>query len=460
MEIHVCPHKINPVLSSTLVKCSVFGEMKLYHTEALTYLLLCIQPSGKKIDDFRHLGGETFKRLHKEFISVQKKLIIYMNHLFEALAEAAEKKQYVTAFMEGWYLAEYRFQKYLRTPSQLDYLVEYSYSIYGECIKSAKTISDAVCIARDLCNEPPNKLTPASYAQKITEIFKETEVVVDIMDVTDLAKHGLEAVSMVGKGSVNPPKMVVLTLKKVETKHVALVGKGVTFDSGGVNVKTGTGLWEMKMDMGGSAAVVGAMKLLADLNRGVYVTAVIPLVENLAGTNAYLPADVIPFSNGIHVEVGNTDAEGRLILADSMLYAQALGVETIVDIATLTGSIGQALGLKTAGIFSNQEADLWEYKEMGEEAGDHVWPMPLLNDYKTYLQSDCADLNNMSSSKYGGSITAAVFLSHFIQKNTKWIHIDMANTVRPWKQHGYYVKGASGFGVRLLTKLVEKEFEK
>ncbi len=170
-----------------------------------------------------------------------------------------------------------------------------------------------------------------------------------------------------------------------------------------------------------------------------------------------MPADIISYSNGLYVEVGNTDAEGRLVLADGMLYAQALGAETVIDIATLTGAIGQALGLKAAGVFSNQEEDLWKYKQLGEQTGDYVWPMPVIKEYQEYMKSDYADLNNMSSSDFGGAITAAIFLSNFVEPKTKWVHIDMANTVRPWKQYGYHVAGASGFGVRLLTEMVCEE---
>ncbi|RFA36586.1 hypothetical protein CAI16_04145 [Virgibacillus dokdonensis] len=461
MEIYVCPLEPSQLFKHSFVEKASFGEMKLFYTETTIYLLVCICPVSKNMEDIRHLGGEIRKKIDKEFLSLT--VTINFNGLFKGWEHATEESDiasYVTAFMEGWYLAGYRFQYYKRNRLEMDYVLEYNYSSYSAYVALAKTKSDAVCLARDLCNEPPSKLTPEAYASKIVEIFRDTDVDVAILDTVDLTKHGLEAIKTVGKGSVHPPKMVVLTLKNTVGKHVALVGKGVTFDAGGVNVKTGTGLWEMKMDMGGSAAVVGAMKLLSDLNSSVYVTAVIPLVENVVGKNAYLPADVISYANGMHVEVGNTDAEGRLILADGILYAQDVGAETIIDIATLTGSIGQALGLKTAGVFTNNEKDLWTYREIGEETGDHVWPMPLIEDYKAYLHSDYADLNNRSASKYGGSITAAIFLQQFIKQHMKWLHIDMANTVRPWKVYGYHVEGATGFGVRLLTKLVEKEFER
>src|SRR5699024_9714232 len=287
-------------------------------------------------------------------------------------------------------------------------------------------------------------------------VFEDTKVDVKIINEADLQAEGFIATEIVGKGSANETKLAILNYKNSSNDPIGLVGKGVTFDSGGTNVKTMSDIGEMKMDMGGSAAVVGALKLISDLNLQTSIIAVIPLVTNLSDGASFLPSDIITYANNFHVEVGNTDAEGRLVLADGLLYTQAKGAKTVIDIATLTGTIGQALGLKMAGIFSNKEEDLWRYKEIGEQTGDHVWPMPLVDDYKTYIKSDSADLNNMSSNPFGGAITAAVFLKQFIEEDHHWIHIDMANTVRHWKKDGYYTEGAAGFGVRLLTELVKE----
>lgn len=453
MKLSMYSMSTNEIESKQIEKDACFGTKKIVEKETGLYFLISTNTTNQSTEDIRHLGGEARSYIRNEFPG--EALTIDMQPFF---AEAAAiSSEFLPAFMEGWYLASYSFSKYQGSKRPADPILLYDLDKYEAVVKTAQTRSQAVNIARDLCNEPANKLTPAIYADKLQEIFKDTNVNVEILQGKDLDQHGLEAIKTVGKGSINPPRMAVLTLKNSDEKHVALVGKGVTFDSGGVNVKTGKGIWEMKMDMGGSAAVVGAMKLLADLASPVHVTAVIPLVENLAGTNAYLPADIISYSNGLHVEVGNTDAEGRLVLADGMLYAQALGAETVIDIATLTGAIGQALGLKAAGVFSNQEEDLWKYKQLGEQTGDYVWPMPVIKEYQEYMKSDYADLNNMSSSDFGGAITAAIFLSNFVEPKTKWVHIDMANTVRPWKQYGYHVAGASGFGVRLLTEMVCEE---
>lgn len=455
MEIVVTPMVAENTGDFSSANNTELGDMRLMQKDGAVYLFINIAKPVFQMEDLRILGGEV-----RKYVVSQKfgTVTLQLNPIFEALRELPLEKA-VQFFMEGWFLASYSFDTYKRIERQAEFTLRYDFSLYKNQLQEAKVQSNAVNIARDLCNEPANKLTPQRYAEKITEIFQYTNVAVEIFEAEDLTRHGLEAIKMVGKGSVNPPKMAVLTLKNSDTTHVGLVGKGVTFDSGGINTKTGKGIWEMKMDMGGSAAVVGAMKLLADLDSPVHVTAVIPLVENLAGTNAYLPSDVIRYKNGLHVEVGNTDAEGRLVLADGMLYVQSIGATTVIDVATLTGAIGQALGLKTAGIFSNREEDLWAYKELGEQTGDDVWPMPLIKDYQDYMKSDYADLNNMSSSNFGGAITAAIFLSNFVEKDIKWVHIDMANTVRPWKQYGYHVKGATGFGVRLLKEIVCREGE-
>lgn len=435
--------------------CISFGHTLLFQKNKSMYLNVGVKKEHLVIEDLRYLGGKVRKEILP--LSIDNVLLDFPTLISQC--NGFSEQEVVTAFIEGWYLAGYQFLTYKQKERKREAILQIENDTYKKYASNALVRANAVNLARDLCNEPANKLTPAVYAAKLKEIFLNTKVEVDIIETDNLMEQGFEAIATVGKGSSHPPKLAVLTLKNSEKKHIALVGKGVTFDSGGTNVKSGNDIGEMKMDMGGSAAVVGAMKLLSDLGTPIHVTAILPLVENVSGGNAYLPSDVITYKNGITVEVGNTDAEGRLVLADGLLHAQALGAETIIDIATLTGTIGQALGLKVAGIFSNSEEDLWTYKKLGEQSGDYVWPMPVIEDYQYYLESNCADINNMSSSKFGGAITAALFLKNFIQDGRKWIHVDMANTVSPWKAEGYYVPGASGFGVRLLTELVKKEVE-
>ena len=452
VEVTIKPLQDRKYLPSYVNERTIdFGNKQLVQQDKQLNLFTGMGKKGITIEDVRYLGGNIRKEIDRyDFVTVN----IDFNQLAGPCTELS-KGEVVTSFIEGWHLAGYQFLKYKQAERKVEPQLSWEGEELADLVEKGVIRANAVNVARDLCNEPANKLTPTIYAKRLVELFEQTSVEVTIIDTENLRQHGFEATAIVGKGSSNPAKVAILTYKNSPDAPTALVGKGVTFDSGGTNVKTGHDIGEMKMDMGGSAAVVGAVKMLSDLQAAVHVVAVIPLVTNVAGANAFLPSDVITYRNGLTVEVGNTDAEGRLILADGILYAKSIGANKIIDIATLTGTIGQALGLKVAGIFTNNEQSMWKYKQLGERTGDYVWPMPLINDYYHYLKSNTADINNMSSSMFGGAITAALFLQKFIDADIEWIHIDMANTVRPWKEEGYYVAGASGFGVRLLNEIVK-----
>src|SRR5699024_10694570 len=243
-------------------------------------------------------------------------------------------KERTLAFLEGWHMATYQFNTYKKEPTDLPQLnLTLNIDQFELLDKQAKNKDNAVHFTRDLCNEPSNHLTPAMYAEKLKKVFENTDVQVEIIEGLTLSESEFAGIHAVAKGSVHAPKLVVLTLNRNEvTEPIALVGKGVTFDSGGVNVKTARDISNMKMDMGGSAAVAGTMKLLAHSTDDINVTAILPLVQNLSDGNAMLPSDVITYQNGLTVEVGNTDAEGRLILADGILHAKKLGITKIIDI--------------------------------------------------------------------------------------------------------------------------------
>src|SRR5699024_3648854 len=235
----------------------------------------------------------------------------------------------------------------------------------------------------------------------------------------------MNGVLAVARGSDYAPAFVELTYCTDPSKpRVALVGKGVTFDTGGISLKGGRNISDMRMDMGGAAAVAGAMQLLVQSEAQVNVVALIPMVENMPDSKSLLPGEVIHYKNDCTVQVGNTDAEGRLILADGLISAGELGAEYVVDIATLTGAIANALGSKLAGVFGDEELAL-KMKQLGDENGDHNWPMPLVDAYENYLNSDYADFNNISSKGEAGSITAALFLRRFVPESSKWLHVDM-----------------------------------
>lgn len=428
-----------------------FGDVFFDYINGVMYGY--ISSGDQETDFWRKLGGKIGKNIM--YYDLQNTYID-----FKTLSEYIPEEENIeksSLIFEGVNLSFYRFDHYKKNQAKKRYEVKHDEE-YKSAFEYVKKQVDAVNVAKDLCNEPANYLTPALYSRKLLKLFEFRNVEIEIMNENELKDNNMEAILTVGKGSHNGPRLAVIKVQTDQTKPLtALVGKGVTFDSGGINVKTSADIGEMKMDMGGSAAVIGALLNIVDNDIEANIIAVIPMVENLSGSNAYLPSTVIKYANEMHVEVGNTDAEGRLVLADGILYAVRHGAENIIDIATLTGSVGTALGLKYAGIYSNDESFVLKSAvEIGRETGDYVWPMPLAKEYDYYLKSDTADFNNMSSSPFGGSITAAVFLNKFIDHHIKWIHIDMANTVRPWKIEDHQSEGAAGYGVKLLSGLVKE----
>lgn len=422
-----------------------FGEMFQCYNELADSIYVCYAQPEKQDDklEWEKLGNTCYTFVEKNHITSVE------------INENNCEKINMPDFLEGFYKADYKFDRYLSDTNRKEVHLKLPRKFKDTSI-DAKKIAAAVHVARDICNEPANKLYPASFAEYLHQLFNQTDVEVEIIPSKDLNEKEFYAVETVGKGSEYEPCIAVLTLKNSDENPVALVGKGITFDSGGVNVKTGNAIAEMKMDLGGAAAVTGAMKLLADRDITCHVKAILPMAVNVSGSSAYLPSDVIQFRDGTTVEIGNTDAEGRLVIADAILYAQSLGMNRIIDIATLTGNVGQALGLKTAAIFSNDISLSDKLYKYGQKSGDSVWPMPLEKEYKQYLNSQVADISNMSSHPFAGSITAALFIEHFVKENTKWLHIDMANTSKVFQDAAL---GASGFGTKLLYELVVQRKE-
>ncbi|MFO1442439.1 leucyl aminopeptidase family protein [Bacillus sp. Bva_UNVM-123] len=357
----------------------------------------------------------------------------------------------VTAFVEGWHLGAYKFLTYKSKKSafrtELQVLGEGDVKPF---IKMGKIRAEATAFSRDLMNEVPNVLNPETFPTVLQEEFAHTNVKVHVFSKEKLEEMEMNGVLTVGRGSKYKPSFVELIYSGDSSKPlVALVGKGVTFDTGGISLKSGMDLSTMRMDMGGAAAVAGAMKLLAAAQAKVNVIALIPIVENSPDNTSVLPSEIIRYKNGHTVQVGNTDAEGRLILADALIRAGDLKAQYVVDIATLTGAIVNALGSKIAGVFGDEQLSS-EMKRIGKENGDFIWPMPLVDEYETYLNSDYADFNNISSRGEAGSITAGLFLRRFVPKSCRWLHVDMAGVMQS-PETGYYPKSATGFGARLLA---------
>src|SRR5690625_3235188 len=376
---------------------------------------------------------------------------IYVNEQkLQTFFEKLDGRKVVTAFVEGWQLGAYQFDTYKTNKTKAAKLTFINEAAVKKEVTEGNIRAAATAFSRDLMNEIPSTLNPETFPTILQEEFAETDVDVIVHDKAALEKMEMNGLLAVNRGSKYDPAFIELHYEGDASKPlVALVGKGVTFDTGGISLKSGRDLSDMRMDMGGAAAVAGAVKLLAEANADVNVVGLIQTVENMPDKHSILPGDVITYKNGKTVQVGNTDAEGRLILADGLIRAGELQAKYIVDIATLTGAIAVALGPKMGGVFG-EEALMTEMKQVSEESGDFVWPMPLIEDYDATLKSDYADFKNISNQGEGGSITAALFLRRFVPEESKWLHIDMAGVMES-KAAGYYGNSATGFGARLLA---------
>lgn len=330
--------------------------------------------------------------------------------------------------------------------------------------RDLNVIAEGVYFARDLVSQPPNILYPESYAEECIKLEKKSKLKVSVLTVKDMQKLGMGALLGVGQGSIRESRLVVLEWsghpKGKKEAPVAFVGKGVTFDSGGISIKPSTGMADMKYDMAGSAAVVGVMKVLAERKAKVNAIGVIGLVENMPDGNAQKPADVVTSMSGQTIEIDNTDAEGRLVLADALWYTQdKYKPKFMVNLATLTGAMVVALGEGGyAGLFSNDDKLAQQITEVGEEVNEKNWRFPLHEFFDKQINSEIADVRNTGTGRGAGSITAAQFLQRFVNK-CKWAHLDIAGMA--WDKNGNDVtpKGATGYGVRLLNQLVMKYYE-
>ena len=376
---------------------------------------------------------------------------IYVNEQkLQTFFEKLDGRKVVTAFVEGWQLGAYQFDTYKTNKTKAAKLTFINEAAVKKEVTEGNIRAAATAFSRDLMNEIPSTLNPETFPTILQEEFAETDVDVIVHDKAALEKMEMNGLLAVNRGSKYDPAFIELHYEGDASKPlVALVGKGVTFDTGGISLKSGRDLSDMRMDMGGAAAVAGAVKLLAEANADVNVVGLIQTVENMPDKHSILPGDIITYKNGKTVQVGNTDAEGRLILADGLIRAGELNATYIVDIATLTGAIARALGPKMGGIFGEEDL-MAEMKQVGEESGDFVWPMPLVEAYDETLKSDYADFKNISNQGEGGAITAALFLRRFVPENAKWLHVDMAGVMES-KQSGYYGNTATGFGARLLA---------
>jgi leucyl aminopeptidase len=325
-------------------------------------------------------------------------------------------------------------------------------------ITRANQICQGVFLARQLVAAPANSVTPVTMAEIAAQIASEHNLQLEILEKEECQKLGMGAFLGVAQASDLPPKFIHLTYKPEGTpkRKLAIVGKGLTFDSGGLNIKgSGSGIETMKIDMGGGAATLGAAKVIGQIKPDVEVHFISAVTENMISGHAMHPGDILTASNGKTIEVNNTDAEGRLTLADALVFAEKLGVDAIVDLATLTGACVIALGDDIAGLFSPDDALASELEKAAETAGEKIWRLPMEEKYFEGLKSGIADMKN-TGPRPGGSITAALFLKQFV-KETPWAHLDIAGPVWTDKENGYNGPGATGFGVRTLAQWVLRE---
>jgi leucyl aminopeptidase len=366
----------------------------------------------------------------------------------------------VQAITEGALLGLYTFRRHI-TKKEHDFGEIKLFTIVGKekrplekAIEKGQILAEAANWTRNLVNEPSNFMTPADMASAARQLANKYGLKVEVFEKEKIKEMGMGGLLGVSQGSQQTPRFIVLTYKGRESNDidVALVGKGLTFDSGGISIKPSEHMEEMKGDMAGGASVMGAIMAIAQLKPKINVTALVPATENMPSGSAQKPGDVLTAMNGKTIEVVNTDAEGRLILADALSYANKLGAKAIIDTATLTGACQVALGKICSGAFTNNQPLLDKVIAASQEVGEPAWQLPMFDEYKEANKSDVADIKN-SGNRYGGAITAAKFLEEFVNK-TPWVHLDIAGTADTDKEKGYLVKGATGIPVRTLINLV------
>lgn len=365
----------------------------------------------------------------------------------------------VQAIAEGSILGLYTFRKHITKENEKGEIEELliverdanKVPVLEQGVNRGRILAEATNFARDMINEPANYMTPSDMAKIAQDIAAKYGLGCTVLDRDEMKNLGMGALLGVAQGSKQPPKFIILSYRGDNSSNstLGLVGKGLTFDSGGISLKPSENMDEMKGDMAGGASVIAAIRAIAELKLRINVTGIIPATENLPGGAALKPGDVLKAMNGKTIEVVNTDAEGRLILADALSYARKQGLSPIIDVATLTGACRVALGDVCTGAFGNNQEVINKVIKAGEDEGEKIWQLPMFEEYKEQNKSDVADIKN-SGGRYGGAITAAQFLAEF-SEDTPWMHLDIAGTSFASKERAYLTKGATGVAVRTLV---------
>ncbi|MBI2954813.1 MAG: leucyl aminopeptidase [Chloroflexi bacterium] len=449
------------------------NELTVIHTHGkIPAQRVCIVGLGKQAnfttDTVRQAAAVVAKRAGEKHITQYATVLLGLDQAGVAPEEIA------CAIVEGALLGLYKYERFKKPNDEEGAKVG---SLTIVCPKNSgvadaarrgigrgEVLSGATNLARDLSNGPPNLVTPAYLAETAQSVAQRLGLGCEVFDVDELRRRKMGAILAVGAGSVHPPCLVVMRYQGAPSsdKVFAAVGKGITFDSGGLDIKPGDSMLTMKHDMSGAAAVIGFVQAVAELKLPVNVMGLICAAENMLSENAYRPSDIITTYNGKTIEIGSTDAEGRLVLADGLAYAVEQKASVIVDLATLTGACIVALGTIASGVLGNNDSLLSQVEKAAQETGERVWRLPLWKEYGEQMKSEIADLKNVGG-RWGGAITAAYFLQQFVG-DVPWVHVDIAGTAyispadQPYypKDRPYLSHGATGVGVRLLADVVKQ----
>jgi leucyl aminopeptidase len=365
------------------------------------------------------------------------------------------------AVAEGTLLGLYRFLEHKRPDDDRHELTQVNILAFDreqmapieEGVRVGQAIAEGQILARNLSNQPGNVGTPSYLAAQARQIGEHFNVKVSVLDFEECKALGMGMYCGVAQGSLEPAKFIVMehNAGREGLDTVVLVGKGITFDSGGISIKQSEGMWDMKHDMSGGAATIGAMQVVGALNLPLHVVGIVPATENLLSGTAFKPGDILRAMNGKTIEIQSTDAEGRLVLGDALCYAKRFEPKGVVDMATLTGACVVALGHVAAGLLSNDQPLAERVKAAAEKSGEKVWQLPLWDEYGEQIKSTFADMKN-TGGRPGGAITAAAIVKNFV--DFPWVHLDIAGMAWGDDEHGYHTKGASGYGVRLCVELL------
>lgn len=433
--------------------------------------LLGITASGEKLivqkvpkkgefspDYFRDYFANEVK---KELGEAPSKIIVFIPPYSLVSSVFTDKSDYYRSFVEGFELGAYKFEKYKKEakelPSHAVVLVSEDKVGVKQALQEGAAVVNGMYFARNLANEPGNVIFPASLAETIKKQFAKTTVTVKVIDEKEARKRKLGGLLAIGEGSVRPPRMIIMHYKPVKKakKKICFVGKGVTFDSGGISIKPADGMWMMKGDMSGAAAVAGIMQTIVETSSDIEIIGIIPSAENMPSGSSVRPGDIVTASNGKSIEIDNTDAEGRVILADALHLASQYKPDAIIDLATLTGACAIALGTHAAGLFTKNDELAEQLTKSGTAVHERVWRLPLWDEYHKLNESDVADVKN-TGGRYGGAISAAKFLENFVDETIPWVHLDIAYPAMPNKSSSYTEDYMTGFGVRLLYKFIKQ----